>query len=251
MNNVKPPVAAVVDDEAMLTRFRTIVADPPWQFENRASRAAAENHYETMTTDEICGLSVVPDHAATASHLYLWTTSSHLRDGLDVMSAWGFEYKTAITWVKPQMGMGYYFRGGTEVVLFGVRGSLPTLRRDVRNHFTAPRRAHSQKPREFLELVMRSSPGPYLEVFARCRLTLGDTDCACSKCLFGWTVWGDQSGSENPSQGALETRHTRPLCGRCFQPVPKPKRGPSGTWCSAACRTAAWRDRRAAQAAGS
>lgn len=226
-----------------MTTYRTIVADPPWRYENTFARGAAENHYPTMSTDELCELPVVPEHAADAAHLYLWVTNSHLGDGLKVMASWGFEYKTTLTWVKLQMGMGNYFRGGTEIVLFGTRGGLPTLRRDVRNHFVAPRRKHSQKPREFLELVMRSSPGPYLELFSRCGVVLGDTDCACSRCLFGWAVWGDQSG-ENPSQAILETRHNRPLCGRCFQPVPKPRRGPSGTWCSAACRTAAWRERR-------
>lgn len=230
--------SAEAGDSAM-TQFRTIVADPPWRYENRASRAAAENHYPTMSTSELCELTVVPEHAARDSHLYLWTTNSHLADGLKVMGAWGFEYKTSLVWVKPQMGMGNYFRGSTELVLFGTRGSLPTLRRDVRNHLVAPRRKHSQKPREFLELVMASSPGPYLELFARCS---GDTSCACSRCLFGWAVWGDQSG-ENPSHHALETRHGRPLCGRCGQVVPKPRRGPSGVWCSAACKTAAWRDR--------
>ncbi|WP_165803236.1 MT-A70 family methyltransferase [Mycobacteroides abscessus] len=225
-----------------MTTYRTIVADPPWRYQNRASRGAAENHYPTMSTSELCELAVVPEHAARDAHLYLWTTNSHLFEARDVMSAWGFDYKTSIVWVKPQMGMGNYFRGSTELVLFGVRGGLPTLRKDVRNHFTAPRRAHSQKPRAFLELVMASSPGPYLELFARCSR---DSSCGCSRCLFGWAVWGDQSG-ENPSHDGLETRHNRPLCGRCFQPVPKPKRGPSGVWCSAACKTAAWRERRAA-----
>jgi N6-adenosine-specific RNA methylase IME4 len=196
-----------------------------------------------MSVEELCDLNVVPDNAASNSHLYLWTTNSHLREGLDVLEAWGFEYKTTITWQKPQMGMGSYFRVGTELCLFGTRGSLPTLRRDVRNHFTAPRRKHSQKPREFFDLVRSSSPGPYLEVFARCGHVLGDTDCSCSRCLFGWAVWGNESG-ENPSQGVLKTRHDRPLCSRCFQPVPKPKRGPDGKFCSPACRTAAWRDRR-------
>lgn len=222
--------------------FRTIVADPPWRYNNVKSRAAAENHYPTMSTEEIAALPVVPAHAARDAHLYLWTTNSHLADGLSVMARWGFEYKTTITWQKTQIGMGSYFRGGTEHVLFGVKGSLPTLRRDIRNHFTAPRRRHSQKPREFLDLVRASSPGDYLEVFARCAL---DDTCTCSRCLFGWAVWGNQS-SENPSQGVLETRHNRPLCERCFQPVPKPKRGPDGRYCSAACKTAAWRARRAA-----
>ncbi|ORA63904.1 MT-A70 family methyltransferase [Mycobacteroides abscessus] len=216
-----------------MTEFRTVVADPPWRYENRASRAAAENHYETMTTTELCELRVVREHAARDSHLYLWVTNSHLADGLKVMSEWGFEYKTTITWVKPQMGMGNYFRSGTELVLFGVRGGLPTLRRDIRNHFTAPRRAHSQKPREFLELVVASSPGPYLELFSRCSEdascaattasnalpavmpagcapTATGTRCPCGPCLITTTSTGSISPpSENPHDYPQHTKHAR------------------------------------------
>lgn len=110
---------------------------------------------------------------------------------------------------------------------------------------TASRRRHSQKPREFLDLVRSSSPGPYLELFSRCG---GGDDCTCSRCLYGWSAWGNQAGG-NPSQGVLETRHSLPLCGRCGQLIPKPKRGPVGQWCSAKCRTAAWRERKLAVAA--
>lgn len=170
--------------------FSTFVADPPWQYENAASRGAAENHYGTMTIAELCDLDVVPNHAAENAHLYVWTTSAHLPQSFDVMAAWGFEYKTYLVWVKPQIGMGNYFRTCTELILFGVRGCMRTQTRDTRNWFEAPRQKHSAKPLEFRELVMRNSPGPYMELFSRCMAT---NDCTCSKCLHGWTVYGNQS----------------------------------------------------------
>lgn len=170
--------------------YRTFVADPPWQYGNTAARGAAENHYGTMTIDELCELDVVPNHAAGDAHLYLWTTSSHLPNAFAVMSSWGFEYKTYLVWVKPQIGMGNYFRTCTELVLFGIRGSMRTQARDIRNWFEAPRAKHSAKPSQFREIVMRASPGPYMELFSRCG---NAPTCQCSKCAHGWTVYGNQS----------------------------------------------------------
>lgn len=164
----------------MSGRFPTIVADPPWRYGNTKTRGAAENHYETMTIEELCALGVA-DLAADNAHLYLWVTNSFLREGFEVMDAWGFQYKTCLTWVKPQMGLGNYFRGSTEHILFGVRGSLKTLRRDQVNWFEAARRRHSAKPDLFYEVVETCSPGPYLEMFAR-TARLGD-----------WHYWGDES----------------------------------------------------------
>ncbi len=169
--------------------YRTIVADPPWQYDNAASRGAAENHYGTMNIEELCNLDTVPKHSAANAHLYMWTTSSHLPQAFNVMSAWGFEYKTYLVWVKPQIGMGNYFRVSTELVLFGVRGSMRTQARDIKNYFEAPRAKHSAKPPMFHDIVMKASPGPYLELFSRCT---GD-GCGCSKCQHGWTVYGNQS----------------------------------------------------------
>lgn len=174
-------------------KFATFVADPPWRYGNTSTRGAAQNHYDTMSIEELCDLSVVPDHAADQAHLYLWTTAGHLPDAFKVMEAWGFEYKTYLVWVKPQMGMGNYFRVSTELVLFGVRGGMRTQRRDVRNHFEAKRAKHSAKPPMFHDLVASSSPGPYMELFSRCNAGSMLTGCVCSKCRLGWTVWGNQS----------------------------------------------------------
>lgn len=184
-----PPAPPVIPEG----QFATFVADPPWQYGNTSTRGAAENHYGTMTIEELCDLDVVPDRAADQAHLYLWTTAGHLPEAFTVMSAWGFEYKTYLVWVKPQMGMGNYFRVSTELVLFGVRGDMRTQARDIRNHFEAKRAKHSAKPLIFRELVEKASPGPYMELFSRCYAADMLTGCTCSKCHNGWTVWGNQS----------------------------------------------------------
>ena len=168
--------ASLTTDGAL---FRAIVVDPPWQYENTASRAAAENHYPTMTMDELAALEIP---AFDDAHLYLWVTNSFIREGFALLDEWGFTHKTALTWIKPQMGMGNYFRSTTEHVLFATRGTLPTRRRDEVNSFRSDRLRHSQKPNCFYELVERSSPGPYLEMFARSHRV-------------GWTAWGNEIGS--------------------------------------------------------
>lgn len=176
----RPALHAVPTDGATAVdpdEFTTIVIDPPWQYGNKATRGAAEDHYPTMTQDELLALTLP---AADNAHLYLWVTNNFLRDGLELCEAWGFTYKTMLTWVKPQMGMGNYFRSVTEHVLFGVRGSLPTQRNDRTNVVNADRKRHSAKPEAFYDLVQEMSPGPYLEMFARER-------------RFGWSVWGNEA----------------------------------------------------------
>jgi N6-adenosine-specific RNA methylase IME4 len=177
-------------------RHRVIVADPPWRYGNAGTRANAEGHYDgTMTVEDICGLGTqVKGWSADDSHLYLWTTAGFLRDAFDVMDAWGFTYKTFIAWVKPQMGMGNYFRVSSELILFGVKGRLPVEDRGIMNWFQAPRGRHSAKPQDFYTIVERASPGPYLEMFSRCYAdgALPGT-CHCSKCARGWSVWGNEA----------------------------------------------------------
>ena len=169
--------------------FTTIVADPPWPYEDIASRGAAEDHYDVMEIDAICDLEVggrrVRDLApAHGAHLYLWTPGIHLREGwaLRVVRAWGFEPATMLTWVKPQMGIGNWFRSASEYVLFCTREKLPftTYEKAYRNWFEADRRKHSQKPDTFYELVQTVSPGPYLDLFGRTQRE-------------GWEVWGDEA----------------------------------------------------------
>ena len=178
-------------------RFGTILADPPWQFQNRTGKMAPEHkrlsRYGTMTIQEILEL---PVHmfAAERSHLYLWVPNALLEDGLRVMRAWGFQYKSNIVWHKIRKdggsdgrGVGFYFRNVTELLLFGVRGkgvrTLAPGRRQV-NLIGTRKREHSRKPDEIYQLVESCSWGPYLELFARTRRP-------------HWTVWGNQAPEEN------------------------------------------------------
>lgn len=161
--------------------FQTIVIDPPWDWGdegdvNQFGRAKPD--YHTMPIEEIEKLPV-GKIADKNCHLYLWVTNRSLPKAFRLMEAWGFRYITCLTWVKPSIGMGNYFRGSTEQVLFGVKGSQPLKRRDVGTHFEAPRGdRHSAKPDEFYHLVESCSYGPYIDIFGR-------------KGRDGWSVWGE------------------------------------------------------------
>lgn len=174
-------------------RFATVLADPPWRFVNRTGKMAPEHHrlsrYGTMSVEEICALPVSKVLADTA-HLYLWVPNALLPEGLQVMQAWGFQYKTNLVWHKLRKdggsdgrGVGFYFRNVTELILFGVRGknarTLDPGRTQV-NYLGTRKREHSRKPDEQYDLIEACSPGPYLEMFAR---------GARPK----WTVWGNQA----------------------------------------------------------
>lgn len=176
----------------------TILADPPWQFSNRTGKMAPEhrrlNRYATLTLDEIRAIPV-SDACAEQSHLYLWVPNALLREGLDVMGSWGFQYKTNLVWHKIRQdggpdgrGVGFYFRNTTELILFGTRGRLRTLpagRRQV-NFLKSRKREHSRKPDELYQIIESCSPGPYLELFARGR----HSD--------RWHVWGSESEEYAP-----------------------------------------------------
>ena len=165
-------------------KFATIVIDPPWDWSDEGDQdqlGRARPDYATMTIDELERLQVAK-LADIDCHLYLWITNRSLPKGFRLLEAWGFRYITALTWVKPHFGMGNYFRGQTEHVLFGVKGSQPLKRKDVGTVFMADRGpdGHSSKPPSFLELVESCSPGPYLEMFSR-----SNRD--------GWTTWGENT----------------------------------------------------------
>jgi N6-adenosine-specific RNA methylase IME4 len=180
--------------------FTTVLADPPWRFANRTGKVAPEHRrldrYDTMTVEEICALEVA-DVVADAAHLYLWVPNALLPDGLRVLEAWGFRYVSNLVWAKRRQdggpdgrGVGFYFRNVTELILFGVRGSLRTLapaRRQV-NMIETRKREHSRKPDEQYELIEACSPGPYLELFARYPRA-------------GWHVWGSEAAEHIPPRG--------------------------------------------------
>ncbi len=174
-------------------KFATVLADPPWRFTNRTGKVAPEHRrltrYETMTTDAICQLPIA-DATTSPAHLYLWVPNALLPDGLRVMEAWGFQYKSNIVWHKLRKdggsdgrGVGFYFRNVTELLLFGVRGknarTLPPGRSQV-NYLGTRKREHSRKPDEQYDLIESCSRGPYLELFAR----------GTRK---NWTYWGNQA----------------------------------------------------------
>ncbi len=180
---VREQNAALVEKTGPLPtveRYATIVLDPPWDWGDEGDQdqlGRARPVYATMPLEEIAALPV-PDLAADNAHLYLWITNRSLPKGFGLLDRWGFRYITCLTWVKPSFGMGNYFRGSTEHVLFAVRGSLPLLRSDVGTHFMADRPGqHSAKPDKFYEIVEICSPGPWLEMFSR-------------KKRPGWVVWG-------------------------------------------------------------
>ena len=179
-------------------KFGTILADPPWQFINRTGKMAPEhkrlNRYPTMDLDAIKAMPV-GNHAAKTAHLYLWVPNALLPEGLAVMEAWGFAYKSNLIWHKIRKdggpdgrGVGFYFRNVTEIILFGVRGpnvrTLAPGRRQV-NIIKTQKREHSRKPDELYTIVEQCSAGPFLELFAR-----GTRP--------GWTSWGNQAEEYHP-----------------------------------------------------
>ncbi len=189
-------------------RYRTIYADPPWQFQNRTGKVAPEHkrlsRYSTMTVPEICRLPVA-EAADEKSHLYLWVPNALLPEGLEVMRAWGFSYKTNIIWEKVRKdgmpdgrGVGFYFRNVTEILLFGIRGeknrTLDPGRSQV-NLIRAIKREHSRKPDEFISLIERCSPAPFLEMFAR-----GSRR--------DWDMWGNQATEDYEPTWSTYANHT-------------------------------------------
>jgi len=173
-------------------KFKTVLADPPWPFKNRTGKMAPEHkrlyRYPTMSLEEIKNLPVkeIIDEQA---HLYLWVPNALLKEGLEVLEAWGFEYKTNIVWYKvrkdggpDRRGVGFYFRNVTELILFGVKGKMRTLEpgRRMPNIIVAPKTVHSKKPDELYRIIELCSPSPYIELFARNQRP-------------GWTAWGNET----------------------------------------------------------
>lgn len=213
MTNQETTPAQDFLDSVTRRGYGTILADPPWQFQNRTGKMAPEHkrlsRYSTLTLNEIKEIPVATV-AADQSHLYLWVPNALLREGLEVMDAWGFEYKTNLIWHKVRKdgepdgrGVGFYFRNTTEIVLFGVRGKLRTLKpgRKQVNIIKSQKREHSRKPDELYKIIEACSPGPYLELFARGAVP-------------GWDQWGSEAESysvswptyKNHSQSSTEAK---------------------------------------------
>jgi N6-adenosine-specific RNA methylase IME4 len=148
-------------------QFTTVVVDPPWDWDEMGGPSRARPTYQMIPVEELktkpIGKLTAPD-----AHLYLWITNRILPKGFSLLEAWGFRYVTCLTWCKPIFGVGNYFRGSSEQILFGVKGQLPLRRHDVGTWFSAPRsNKHSEKPEKFFELVKQVSPGPYASLYER------------------------------------------------------------------------------------
>lgn len=168
-------------------KYATIMIDPPWDWDDEGDAdqlGRARPTYGTMPLSDLLALPVA-DMADDDAHIYLWITNRSLPKGFALLERWGFRYITTLTWCKPSIGMGNYFRGSTEQILFGVKGSQPLKRNDVGTWFQAPRgpNGHSSKPSEIYSLIESCSPGPYLEMFAR-----SERD--------GWTPWGAETNGD-------------------------------------------------------
>jgi len=200
-------------------RYGAILADPPWQFQNKTGKVAPEhkrlNRYATLTLDEIEALPV-SEAAAETSHLYLWAPNALLPEGLAVMKAWGFNYKTNIVWHKIRKdggpdgrGVGFYFRNVTEVLLFGVRGknarTLSPGRTQV-NYLATRKREHSRKPDEQYMLIEACSAGPFLELFAR-------------GLRAGWECWGAEADADYEPNWATYKHSTTKSNSTCSLPT--------------------------------
>ncbi|QQQ75453.1 methyltransferase [Saccharothrix sp. 6-C] len=165
-------------------RFRTVLADPPWDIQQQGERGAAR-HYNLMSLERIKAMPV-GDLAAPDAHLWLWVTNATLRDGYDVAEAWGFTVRSPLTWIKFRMGLGKYLRNSTEHLLFATRGRAPVNFRSQPTWINAPVQEHSRKPDEQYAVIERISHGPYLELFAR-RRPPSNAD---------WSVWGNEINSD-------------------------------------------------------
>ncbi len=201
-------------------RFATILADPPWRFQNSTGKIAPEHRrlsrYGTLTLDEIKTLPVA-DIVKEPAHLYLWVPNALLAEGLAVMAAWGFTYKSNIVWHKIRKdggpdgrGVGFYFRNVTELVLFGVRGkdarTLAPARRQV-NFIATRKREHSRKPDELYPIIEACSRGPYLELFAR-------------GARRGWKAWGKQADANYRPNWPTYKNHSAALVAAELPPPP-------------------------------
>jgi N6-adenosine-specific RNA methylase IME4 len=190
-------------------RFKTIMADPPWRFQNSTGKVAPEHkrlsRYGTMSLAQIQALPVAK-LADDKAHLYLWVPNALLPDGIAVMQAWGFTYKSNIVWHKIRKdggsdgrGVGFYFRNVTELILFGIRGknarTLAPGRSQV-NMIQTRKREHSRKPDEQYEIIEACSPGPYLELFGR----------GVRK---GWATWGNQADDNYKPTWKTYAHHSR------------------------------------------
>jgi N6-adenosine-specific RNA methylase IME4 len=193
----------VTVSDKLTPRYATVVADPPWEYKNKADTAfpselvadgsrrslGASSHvrYGSMSMADLHAMPV-RDAVADDAHLYLWTTNQFICEAHDLARSWGFVPKTVLTWGKvqesgePSRKMGNWYRSASEHCLFAVRGRLRLIDPDPAPStlFLHRRLPHSVKPEAFYDMVERYSPGPRIELFSR-------------RARFGWDTWGNQA----------------------------------------------------------
>ena len=167
--------------ETSNTKYKTCLADPPWDINQKGKRGAA-SHYQLMSLDQIKAMPVA-DLCEKNAHLYLWVPNGLLQEGLSVIKAWGFTFRSPIYWIKPRLGLGNYIRNASETCLFATRGRAPIKFHAQPNWLFAPFQGHSHKPEEQYAIIERLSEPRYLELFARRRQP-------------GWDVWGNEIDSD-------------------------------------------------------
>lgn len=215
-------INAALDFEQFINgrKFSTVLADPPWQFQNRTGKVAPEHkrlsRYPTLSLNQIKEIPV-DEVTEDRAHLYLWVPNALLKEGLEVMEAWGFKYKTNLIWYKirkdggpDRRGVGFYFRNVTEVILFGVKGkNIRTLQpgRSQENIISSRKREHSRKPDEQYKLIESCSWGPYLEMFSRGTRS-------------NWACWGNQTEEYFPDWETYSNHSQTKHEGLFKNPVP-------------------------------
>jgi N6-adenosine-specific RNA methylase IME4 len=173
------------------TKFRTILADPPWQTYQRGERGAIQ-HYPLMSLERIKAMPIT-ELAEDDAYLWLWVTNATLRDGYEVAEAWGFTVRAPLTWIKFRLGLGHYLRNATEHLLLATRGKAQVLATNQPTWMPAPVQEHSHKPEEQFAVIERLTSGPYLELFARRRPPSNKP----------WSVWGNEVDSDIVIPGYL------------------------------------------------
>ena len=164
------------------TKYKTILADPPWDIQQKGKSRGAIKHYNLMTLYRIKAMPIA-DLVEENSHCWLWVTNATLEAGFDVLRAWGFTPRSIYTWVKPRLGLGVYLRNCTEHLLLGTRGKAPIQFKGQMNWGFMPLPDPRHKPEEVYDIIERCSEGNYLELFAR-------------RPRHGWDIWGNEVASD-------------------------------------------------------
>lgn len=160
-------------------KFGCIYADPPWVYANQGTRASTNNHYSGLSVKDICELPI-RDLVEDDAHLHMWTTNGFLFEAPKIFDAWGFEFRSSLVWVKPQMGIGNYWRNSHEFLLTAIKGNAKRFNdKSLKSWISHDRARHSAKPEIVRHYIEKASNGPYLELFGR-------------SAIKGWTVFGNQ-----------------------------------------------------------